>query len=1352
MHRLFNRVIGPILQEIEFHYIVEVGCKDGENTMKLLEICQEKLAKLTVVDPYPTIDEVLIKKQYHGIFTLVKDLSLNILPQLDTFDVILIDGDHNYYTVYHELKILEEKCKNKAFPLIFLHDVSWPYARRDLYYNPDNIPSNAINPYEKKGILYGKKALDEKGLNRHLNNACESDTPKNGVLTAVEDFLKETSQNLTFDCLNCFNGLGIISNNENVLHLFKSLKQSDEIIALLEKERNLISIDLENSIYKEREFIKKMNDLEKNNNKELMNEVKKIQTLHSEEIGKLRETFQEMYNFHDKYNEKINKLHEDYRVKINQLEDAYQKKVIQLERAVSDFEISKEKLLKDIRNLNHQNSVLKHDLNQNKSEVSLYKDSVTYKIGERVVLLMSKPYKIFTFPFDIYKLYKQGRKRYAHKFSKKDKVKVEKDIVKKVKKPSKKNIDELKQLKNDLTLYHKQHLKYNKDSNAVVSIIVLNRNGKHYLETLIPSIIKNTVHKHYELIIVDNQSNDDSVSYIKQYQNKLDLKLIKNHENQSFSKANNLAVQKAKGEYLVFLNNDIEVTYGWLRELLGLYQKSDNPGIVGPKLVYPFSVNQLNFEKELKVQQAGILFKEERDFIRPYNNHNGVEPYEKEVNQVRKYPALTAACILIAKDKFNEVEGFDENYFYGYEDVDIALKLLQKGYDHFYCPTSLVYHYEFGSQEKDTSDEKRERRMNNMRHFKDKWFKYLTESILTDKLSKDNFFVDKPLTFAFAVSNAGENVKEGDYFTALELAHALEKKGYRCKFLARKVDDWYQVGLDTDILITMIDAYDLGKIQNAKDSLIKIAWARNWFDRWCEQICYYDYDMVLASGVTAKHSMKQNGIHDVHLFPIATNEKRFNMDNITSQFEKTDYIFTGSYWNSQREVIDLLDPSHIDYKFRIYGHNWDKIDKFKDYNAGFVNYEEVPALYKSTKIVLDDANFVTKPFGSVNSRVFDALGAGKLVLTNGKLGSEELFNGELPYYTNEEELEELLNYYLGNETAYKEKVKKLQTMVLENHTYDKRAEELIELLYQFIDNDSMNIKIPVPKWEIANEWGDYHFAISLAKNLRKLGTKVKLSILPNWDHDNDVWFNQVLLLRGLSVYKPKKYHFNMMWNISHPDKIPFLEYNSFDLVFVASLKWVSTLKTMVDVPVIPLLQCTDQEKFDKDYQNNKKYELLFVGNSRKIFRKILKDLLPTHHDLSVFGSKWEGIIDDIYIKGEYIHNDVLGDEYASSIILLNDHWDDMRDNGFISNRIFDAFLSSAFIISDNIEGVHEVFNDALITYHSKKDLEEKINYYLTNEDIRKKKIEKGKEIVLKYHTFAIRAKEILSFIKQYNNK
>jgi hypothetical protein len=143
--------------------------------------------------------------------------SLQALPLVSPCDVVLADGDHNWYTVYHELKLLEgqNRAADRAFPLVLLHDTEWPYGRRDLYYDPDSIPVDYRHSYECKGMVPGMSDLQEKGgLNPAYCNARHEGGPRNGVLTAVEDFLGSTTLTLKFISIPGSFGLGILFPSE----------------------------------------------------------------------------------------------------------------------------------------------------------------------------------------------------------------------------------------------------------------------------------------------------------------------------------------------------------------------------------------------------------------------------------------------------------------------------------------------------------------------------------------------------------------------------------------------------------------------------------------------------------------------------------------------------------------------------------------------------------------------------------------------------------------------------------------------------------------------------------------------------------------------------------------------------------------------------------------------------------------------------------------------------------------------------------------------------------------------------------------------------------------------------------
>lgn len=213
MYHFWDTVIEPALDLLQPGVVVEIGSDYGPNTRKLLEFCQKTGAKLHVIDPAPKYDVEEWNSQYGDNVDFHLSLSLEALPKIEDFDAVLIDGDHNWYTVFNELKLIEDRCKADArpFPLVMLHDIGWPYGRRDSYYDPDNVPEDHRQPYDRKGMRPGiTEFVEEGGLNRGFPNALHEGGPRNGVLTAVEDFLDQSEQKIELVQVQGIYGLGIL--------------------------------------------------------------------------------------------------------------------------------------------------------------------------------------------------------------------------------------------------------------------------------------------------------------------------------------------------------------------------------------------------------------------------------------------------------------------------------------------------------------------------------------------------------------------------------------------------------------------------------------------------------------------------------------------------------------------------------------------------------------------------------------------------------------------------------------------------------------------------------------------------------------------------------------------------------------------------------------------------------------------------------------------------------------------------------------------------------------------------------------------------------------------------------------
>ena len=891
----------------------------------------------------------------------------------------------------------------------------------------------------------------------------------------------------------------------------------------------------------------------------------------------------------------------------------------------------------------------------------------------------------------------------------------------------------------------------NTEDDILISIILI---SSHNIKKIISSIVKYSKGIRYELIIVTNQPKSDYAHYLKHYAQCFTFKIILNKPFISYAHASNLAVKSSRGKYILLLNSNVKPLSNWLDHLLSSTNTIQNIGMVSSRLIYPCSTNIIKkylFKKNnCIVHHTGVAYQDETNQFYPINIGKGKILDNKIILVSKKISSSNPFCLLLEKKSYIKVGGMDESFFLSDASIDLGLKLSAQGYTNYYNADSiLVYHKKF-SLLKDKINNKKQA---DFYLLQKKWFYTLKKSYWSEKVyNKPPLISETPLTIAFAVTDHGTNVTAGDYFTAIELGIALESYGWKINYLSRKKGEWYNISNDTDIILSFLDSYDLNKIPKRKKRLITTAWARNWFDRWCNMSCFNDYNIVFSSSQTACNYIQKHSQQHPFILPLATNPKRFITPPscIDSNFYKNDIAFTGSYWDYPRDIMSLLSQESINkYKFSIYGVNWDKFKKFEPYSKGFINYIDIPCVYHNTKIVIDDANHVTKPYGSVNSRVFDAIISGALIITNGIQGAKEQFHGELPYYESQEELDHLLEFYLNNEKKRFAKVKSLQQIIINKHTYAHRAKNFRNTLIKHTLTISIAIKIPCPSWDEANSWGDYHLAASLKKELEKCNYRVILQMLPEWDNQKGKECDIALILRGLSRYTIQSHQINIMWNISHPDKVTIKEYEEYDKIYIASEYWANKIAEKVSISVDSMLQCTDPELFyipNKEEKKKYKQELLFVGNSRKVYRKIIQDLLPTEYDLAIYGKDWNNLIPEKYIKGKYIPNNSLYRHYGATDILLNDHWNDMKTKGFISNRIFDALASGAFVLTDNIKHMGELEPFVQI-YNTPEELKKLVAKHLSKPIIHKQKVQKGMNIVLNKHTFSHRAKQFDLYIK-----
>lgn len=191
----FRDIILPCLEAAEAKEIVEIGAEYGGMTQLLADHVTAGGGRLTSIDPAPK-DEFVAWAEANPAVRHVADLSLAAIPSCDGVDAWIVDGDHNWYTVYHETHTIAARARNDGKPLlVFFHDVAWPSGRRDMYYAPDQIPAEFRQPYsEHAGAWPGRSDLIPGRGFRGMGQfawATHEGGPRNGVLTGIEDFLRD---------------------------------------------------------------------------------------------------------------------------------------------------------------------------------------------------------------------------------------------------------------------------------------------------------------------------------------------------------------------------------------------------------------------------------------------------------------------------------------------------------------------------------------------------------------------------------------------------------------------------------------------------------------------------------------------------------------------------------------------------------------------------------------------------------------------------------------------------------------------------------------------------------------------------------------------------------------------------------------------------------------------------------------------------------------------------------------------------------------------------------------------------------------------------------------------------------
>ena len=290
-------------------------------------------------------------------------------------------------------------------------------------------------------------------------------------------------------------------------------------------------------------------------------------------------------------------------------------------------------------------------------------------------------------------------------------------------------------------------VEYEIENSPKVSIIIPNKDEVQTLKKCINSILKKTIYMNYEIIIVENNSTEtQTFKYYDELQKNEKIKIVKWEGEFNYSAINNFGVSHSTGEFILLLNNDTEVIKEkWLDELVMHIQRPE-VGVVGGKLYYPDDTIQ---HSGVVIGVNGIADHIGKGFGRFENGHMGRLLIKQNVS------AVTGACLMIKKSVFEEVEGLTEDFVVAFNDIDLCMKVREKGYLIVFNPYVELYHYESKSRGAEDTPEKVARFHKEISLFNDKWGENIIDPYYNINFSRKlaNYSLNENLIYDLSMDN-----------------------------------------------------------------------------------------------------------------------------------------------------------------------------------------------------------------------------------------------------------------------------------------------------------------------------------------------------------------------------------------------------------------------------------------------------------------------------------------------------------------------------------------------------------------------------------------------------------------------
>ncbi len=648
MRRFWKTVTEPLLEATSPKVLVEIGSDGGLQTRELLGYCRQNAATLHVIDPLPKYDVDEWQQEWGPALVFHRGTSHDVLPGLPACDVALVDGDHNWYTVFHELRLLHEISQRAGvpFPVVLLHDVGWPYGRRDLYYEPDRIPELDRQPFARRGVHPDHPLLvDAGGLNGHLHHAAVEGGERNGVLTAVEDFLAGTQCDIRFRVVRGLHGLAVLLPEERLrtspaLAAFAERLDSREtreaIIETIESERIRVEIGRQRERQRREQMAADSKEIAVRDT-----DMRRILRQLADELASRREDERELRAALAAANEKLQRQKRELEEYIDRHRLAA-RALRKVRREKSEYSKAYERRKGKERRLEQQLR-------------AIYESRSWLLIG-KLRGLRNRVQGLFR-PLSVAPASTSTSTSTSTATAPGPRVAPE-SIA------GARSVDEL-----------------------TVDVVVCVHNALEDVTACLESLVRNT-RRQYTLYIVDDGSDMETAEYLRGFATRHESQLLRSDRATGYTRAANRGLRASEADWVVLLNSDVVVPFGWLDRMVEAGASSGKLGVVGP------------LSNAASYQSVPKRFDEAGDWaVNELPEGLGVNGMDDVVKRASararpRMPFLNGFCFMIRRELLDRIGLLDEESFprgYG-EENDYCLRARAEGFELAVVDDVFVFH------------------------------------------------------------------------------------------------------------------------------------------------------------------------------------------------------------------------------------------------------------------------------------------------------------------------------------------------------------------------------------------------------------------------------------------------------------------------------------------------------------------------------------------------------------------------------------------------------------------------------------------------------------------------------------